>query len=319
MAAALQWVVKDGLGQLGGVLFAANVNTRFDSDPRRWRLLSSVALDAACLLELLSPAAPALFIPLAATTNGGKNVSWLAANASRAAIHHSFAKSPNLADITVKTGSQSIGASLAGTSLGIGLASQLGPEWGMPVVLCFAGLSSVHLGFMWWSLTHVKHVDTLNSQRLALLAQAFLVGREREEGGETHRSHSASKRRASFHGGGEAAAVILSPAECSSKDSFVPNPWNELPGNTGGLGGLGVCLGEALPAAARTPRELATLSQFVPKGAKYALSLRTWVAAAAAAAGVVIEAAVARETRMRREMLRRWRRRRQGKRLLLLC
>lgn len=65
------------------VIFAATVNTKFDSDPKKWRLLSSVALDSSCFLELMTPAAPMLFIPLAAAANVGKNISWLSASASR--------------------------------------------------------------------------------------------------------------------------------------------------------------------------------------------------------------------------------------------
>jgi hypothetical protein len=34
MAAALNWVIKDGLGQFGGVLFASMVNHRYDADPK---------------------------------------------------------------------------------------------------------------------------------------------------------------------------------------------------------------------------------------------------------------------------------------------
>eukprot|EP01063_Lacrimia_lanifica_P034682 TRINITY_DN6470_c0_g1_i1.p2 TRINITY_DN6470_c0_g1~~TRINITY_DN6470_c0_g1_i1.p2 ORF type:complete len:227 (+),score=66.88 TRINITY_DN6470_c0_g1_i1:51-731(+) len=37
VAAALSWVLKDGLGQLGGVLFCSVVNRNFDADPKRWR------------------------------------------------------------------------------------------------------------------------------------------------------------------------------------------------------------------------------------------------------------------------------------------
>lgn len=77
MAAALNWVIKDGLGQLGGIIFASTINTKFDSDPKRWRLVSSIALDGACLLELLAPLVPALFIPIASVANVGKNISWL--------------------------------------------------------------------------------------------------------------------------------------------------------------------------------------------------------------------------------------------------
>jgi hypothetical protein len=44
----------------------------------------------------------------------GKNVSWLSASASRAAIHKSFALRENLADVTAKTGSQTVLASSLG-------------------------------------------------------------------------------------------------------------------------------------------------------------------------------------------------------------
>lgn len=50
----------------------------------------------------------------------------MSASASRAAIHKSFAVCENLADVTAKTGSQSILSSLLGTGLGIGLANILG-------------------------------------------------------------------------------------------------------------------------------------------------------------------------------------------------
>lgn len=36
LAATLNWVIKDGLGQLGGVAFSSLVNVRFDSNPKLW-------------------------------------------------------------------------------------------------------------------------------------------------------------------------------------------------------------------------------------------------------------------------------------------
>ena len=110
MAAALNWVIKDGVGQLGGVLFASVVSDRFDADPRYWRFVSSLALDASTLLELLSPLAPGCFLPIASVANVGKNVSFLSASASRAALHLALAREGNLADVTAKTGSQARGA-----------------------------------------------------------------------------------------------------------------------------------------------------------------------------------------------------------------
>ena len=36
--------MKDGLGQLGGVIFASFVNNRFDVDPKRWRFVACLSM-----------------------------------------------------------------------------------------------------------------------------------------------------------------------------------------------------------------------------------------------------------------------------------
>ena len=102
LAAAANWVLKDGLGQLGGVAFAAFINTRFDADPKRWRWLSAVALDLSTLIEICTPLFPGLFLPLAALANVGKNIAWLSASATRAGVHQALALHGNLADVTGK-------------------------------------------------------------------------------------------------------------------------------------------------------------------------------------------------------------------------
>ena len=59
-------------------------------------------------LALISSLYSILFSLLSSSTVTGKNISFLAASASRAAIHKTFAVHENLADITAKTGSQCI-------------------------------------------------------------------------------------------------------------------------------------------------------------------------------------------------------------------
>ena len=39
-AATLNWIIKDGFGQLGGVLFASFIGNRFDADPKRWKMIA---------------------------------------------------------------------------------------------------------------------------------------------------------------------------------------------------------------------------------------------------------------------------------------
>ncbi len=65
LAATLNWVIKDGLGQLGGVVFAHTVNNNFDSNPKRWRMIAALAMDASAVVELATPLFPGYFLPLA--------------------------------------------------------------------------------------------------------------------------------------------------------------------------------------------------------------------------------------------------------------
>ena len=102
------------------MIFASVVSNRFDADPKRWRMVASLSMSFASLLEMSTPLAPSYFLPIASVANVGKNISFLAASASRAAIHRSFAIKENLADITAKAGSQSILSSTIGTAIGVG-------------------------------------------------------------------------------------------------------------------------------------------------------------------------------------------------------
>ena len=51
LAGAINWILKDGLGQLGGVLYASWFGDMFDEDPKRHRFISNIALQASTLLE----------------------------------------------------------------------------------------------------------------------------------------------------------------------------------------------------------------------------------------------------------------------------
>ena len=94
MAGALNWVLKDGIGQFGGVIFASYLGKfqSLDVYPKHWRMVAAVTLDCATLLELLSPMVPTWFVlPIASLATIGKNIGFLTASASRAALHQSLA------------------------------------------------------------------------------------------------------------------------------------------------------------------------------------------------------------------------------------
>ncbi|CAM9341773.1 unnamed protein product, partial [Sphacelaria rigidula] len=174
LAATLNWVLKDGLGQLGGIAFSSLVNTRFDADPKLWRIVAAISLDASMVIELLTPLYPAYFLPMASIANAGKNISFLAASASRAAIHNSLATKGNLADITAKAGAQTIVACMIGTGGGVALSALLGSEWHAIYPVCL-GLSAVHLGATYISVRGLG-LPTFDTQRLEAMAQCHRDG-----------------------------------------------------------------------------------------------------------------------------------------------
>jgi hypothetical protein len=163
LAATTNWIIKDGFGLLGGVLYAGMMGSKFDSHPKKYRFLSAVAIQLSTFAELLTPLVPALFLPMASASNVGKNIGWLASSATRASIHRGFAKWDNLGDITAKAGAQATLAGLMGTALGIGVSWGFGTDpWSLMQV--FVPLSCWNL-WCCYKANDVVVTKTLNVER----------------------------------------------------------------------------------------------------------------------------------------------------------
>jgi Vitamin B6 photo-protection and homoeostasis len=172
LAGALNWVLKDGVGQLGGVLYASRQSRAFDAHPKQMRMVAAMALDAASFVEILSPALPpTMVLPAACAANVLKNIGYLAASASRAALHQSLAKG-SLGDVVAKAGSQSMAAGLIGTTLGIGISMTVlhNPH---DFVWAWCVLSGIHQAGNFWSLQSIV-VNHFNRPRLELVLAEYL-------------------------------------------------------------------------------------------------------------------------------------------------
>ena len=126
-AATINWILKDGLGQAGGIALVSLLGSRLDSQARFLRFHSTVLFLIGSLLEFSIPFACNLsmvsgstaFLILASTANILKNVSWMVVSATRAHFMKNFALKNNLGDLTGKSASQMTLASLIGTGLGL--------------------------------------------------------------------------------------------------------------------------------------------------------------------------------------------------------
>ena len=118
-AAAYTWVLKDGIGQLGGILFASRYGKNFDEDIKKWRFMAMVALNISIYIEIMTLKYPHHFLALASIANVGKNICFLLSAASRASINVQFAKRNNIGDISGKSVSQFTASTLFGVGLGL--------------------------------------------------------------------------------------------------------------------------------------------------------------------------------------------------------
>jgi hypothetical protein len=170
VAGALNWVLKDGLGQLGTLVVSKRLAHTFDQHSKAWNVLAALQLDVAICLEVLTFSFPTHFLTLGAFANAMKGVAWMASSSTKAVFHLSFAKSSNLADITAKSVAQSILFNLLGTCLGMGICSAIGQDTRLALGF-LAMLSSVHL-YACWKATKCVPISRLSLDRL----ERILVG-----------------------------------------------------------------------------------------------------------------------------------------------
>ncbi|KAK6128662.1 hypothetical protein DH2020_037593 [Rehmannia glutinosa] len=128
-AAALNWVLKDGLGRLSRCIYTASLASAFDTNLKRVRFSTSVLFSLSIGVELLTPVFPKHFLLLATIANIAKQIS-LACHLATGHLHgmhlnlykdmiqllqllyfvtlKSFAVSDNLGEISAKAQIQTV-------------------------------------------------------------------------------------------------------------------------------------------------------------------------------------------------------------------
>jgi hypothetical protein len=161
-SAAFTWVLKDGIGQLGGILFASRYGSNFDEDIKKWRFQSWTIYCASIYIEIMTLKFPQYFLAIASIANICKslfydlslvkNICFILSSASRAQINVRFAKRNNVGDIQGKSVSQFTASTLFGVGLGMVLTklidiTQLGHL--MPI---FCAMTTVSMACNYYSM-----------------------------------------------------------------------------------------------------------------------------------------------------------------------
>lgn len=171
LAAALQWVIRDGMGRAGRMLFS-QVGNGFDAETKQYRLMAAFVLNLSCALESVTPAVPHLFLPLACIANMAKGASTVAAASTRSAIYRSFMRRENLGDITAKQETVGVMGDLMGTAMGI-LLSRVTANNKRFAIGAFVTVSLAHLFSVYREIKGIQ-LGTLNRQRAHMLIKYYL-------------------------------------------------------------------------------------------------------------------------------------------------
>ncbi|XP_068648267.1 protein root UVB sensitive 6-like [Aristolochia californica] len=166
-AVAINWILKDGAGRIGKMLFARQ-GKKFDYDLKQLRFAGDLLMELGAGVELATAAVPHLFLPLACAANVAKNVAAVTSTSTRTPIYKAFAQGENIGDVTAKGECVGNIADLLGTGLSI-MLSKRNPS----LVTTFALLSC---GYVFSSFQEVNSVvlRTLNRARFTVAVESFL-------------------------------------------------------------------------------------------------------------------------------------------------
>lgn len=171
-AAAVNWVLKDGIGYLSKI-FLSKFGRHFDVNPKGWRLFADFMENAAFGMEILTPAFPHLFVPIGAVAGAGRSAAALIQAATRSCFYAGFAAQRNFAEVIAKGEAQGMVSKSIGIMLGIAIANCI--QSSTPLALAtFGVVTCVH---MFCNLKSYQSIQlrTLNPYRASLVFGEYLL------------------------------------------------------------------------------------------------------------------------------------------------
>lgn len=172
LAAAITWILKDGTGMIGRIVFAWWNGPGLDAQCKKWRLVADILNDCAMGIELTLPYFSKYSLIILCVSTAMKSIVGVAGSATRAALTQHQALKNNLADVSAKDGSQETFVNLIASFVGIMILSNIGD--GRYVMELFVLLATVHL-YANYRAVKALCLNSLNEDRLALIMRNYLI------------------------------------------------------------------------------------------------------------------------------------------------
>lgn len=171
LAATLTWLLKDGTGMVGRILFTWLQGTNLDCDAKRWRLFADIINDIATFLELMGPHFPSIFTFIMCVSGLLKSIVGVSGGATRAALTQHQARRNNMADVSAKDGSQETLVNLAALICSFILVPIVTGHHMLIWTLYFM-FTSLHL-YANYSAVRGVVMESINQARLHIILQEY--------------------------------------------------------------------------------------------------------------------------------------------------
>ncbi|OQV22075.1 RUS1 family protein C16orf58-like protein [Hypsibius exemplaris] len=171
LAATMTWVLKDGVGMIGRIVFAWAQGSDLDCDLKRWRLRADILNDVAMFLDVCSPSFGHYFVYIVCLSALLKAVVGIAGVGTRPAIIQHQARRNNIGDVAAKDSSQETLVNLAALMTSLFLMPLLNRSpwysWTAFFLLAF-----IHI-FANYCAVRALSMETFNQSRFHLAVNNF--------------------------------------------------------------------------------------------------------------------------------------------------
>uniref|UniRef100_A0A0K0G100 UPF0420 protein C16orf58 (inferred by orthology to a human protein) n=1 Tax=Strongyloides venezuelensis TaxID=75913 RepID=A0A0K0G100_STRVS len=176
LAATLTWLLKDGSGMIGRILFAWKKGTDLDRYSKTWRLLADILNDVSFFIDILSPLITfyPIFFSLLCLSSILRSIVGVAGGVTRTVVVQHQAIKDNIADVAAKDGSQETLLNLLSLISSLVLLP-LVHENQILILISFIVLTFIHLYSNYRAVKSLKF-SVFNQQTYNIVIKEYING-----------------------------------------------------------------------------------------------------------------------------------------------
>lgn len=204
---AIQWILKDGFGEIGKLVFIQQASYLFDSYPKTAKLAGEIISISGHFVSISTLLFPHLFLPLASLAFMLRGIHY----SIWAVTHSTFAKmnGSNIGDLIAKDDSQVSLAHLLGMGIGVSLLSI---DTSFTFIFSIFSVMAALQILMTVKFIQAAKYECLNLSRIQLLARAYLVDKKSVPPPESLKEHWLGEFVSSKSDEGNRMAKIVFPS-----------------------------------------------------------------------------------------------------------